>query len=78
MTSQSAQPMRPDMKTAPQRAANLRTATMLLSTAAVFFCGIILAQYSDAPALTIGILALAIIGFVGVTIGRNVGRRERQ
>ena len=31
---------------APRRAANLRTATILLSIAAVFFCGIILAQYS--------------------------------
>ena len=70
--------MQPDTKTATRRAANLRTATILLSIAAVFFCGIILAQYSDAPALAIGILGLAIIGFVGVTIGRNVGRRERQ
>jgi hypothetical protein len=51
---------------------------VLLSIAAVFFCGIILAQYSDAPALAIGILGLAIIGFIGVTIGRNAGRRERQ
>jgi ABC-type uncharacterized transport system permease subunit len=78
MTSQAAEPMQPDEKTAPRRAANLRTATILLSIAAVFFCGIILAQYSDAPAVAIGILGLAIIGFLGVTIGRNVGRRERQ
>jgi hypothetical protein len=70
--------MQPDTKTAPRRAANLRTATILLSIAAVFFCGIILAQYSDAPAVAIGILGLATIGFLGVSIGRNVGRRERQ
>jgi len=70
--------MRADTKTAPRRAANLRTATILLSIAALFFCGIILAQYSNAPALAIGILGLAIVGFLGVTIGRNVGRRERQ
>jgi dolichol kinase len=78
MTSQAAGPMRADTKTAPRRAANLRTATILLSIAAVFFCGIILAQYSDSPAVAIGILGLAIIGFLGATIGRNVGKRERQ
>jgi len=78
MTSQAAGPMRADTKTAPRRAANLRTATILLSIAALFFCGIILAKYSNAPALAIGILGLAIVGFLGVTIGRNVGRRERQ
>ena len=70
--------MQPDTGVRPRRAANLRTATILLSIAAVFFCGIIVAQYSDTPAVAIGILGLAIIGFLGVTIGRNVGRRERQ
>jgi dolichol kinase len=78
MTSQAAESMQPHTKTAPRRAANLRTATILLSIAAVFFCGIILAQYSDSPAVAIGILGLAIIGFLGATIGRNVGKRERQ
>jgi ABC-type uncharacterized transport system permease subunit len=78
MTSQATEPMQPATKIAQQRAANLRTATILLSIAAVFFCGIILAQYSDAPAVTIGILGLAIIGFLGISVGRNVGRRERQ
>jgi hypothetical protein len=78
MTSQAAGPMRANMKTAPRRAANLRTATLLLSIAALFFCGIVLAQYAKAPALAIGILSLAIIGLLGVTIGRNVGRRGRQ
>lgn len=70
--------MQSDIKMAPQRANNLRTATILLSIAAVFFCGIILAQYSDAPEVAIGVLGLAILGFLGVSIGRNVGRRERQ
>ena len=78
MTSHAAEPMRPDARTARRRAANLRTATILLSIVAMFFCGIIVAQYSDTPAVAIGILGLAIIGFLGVTIGRNVGRRERQ
>ena len=63
---------------APRRAANLRTAMILVSIAAVFFGGIILAQYSDAPEVTIGVLALAIVGFAGVSIGRNVGRQRRQ
>jgi dolichol kinase len=59
-------------------ATNRRTATILLSIAAVFFCSIFFAQYSDAPAVAVGILGLAIIGFLAVSIGRNVGRRERQ
>ena len=70
--------MQAETKTAPRRAANLRTATILLSIAAVFFCGIILAQYSDAPGVAIGVFGLAIAGFVGVSIGRKVGRRGRQ
>jgi hypothetical protein len=70
--------MQPEIRMAPRRAANLRMATILLSIAAVFFCGIIVAQYSDAPEVAIGVLALAILGFLGVSIGRNVGRRGRQ
>ena len=54
--------MQPDIRMAPRRA-NLRTAAILLSIAAVFFGGIIFAQYADAP---------------GVSIGRNLGRREPQ
>ena len=63
---------------APRRAANLRTATILLSIAAVFFCGIIVAQYADSPEVAIGVLGLATLGFLGVSIGRNVSRRARQ
>jgi ABC-type uncharacterized transport system permease subunit len=70
--------MQPDSKMGSQRAANLRMATILLSIAAVFFCGIILAQYSGAPAVAVGVLGLAILGFLGISIGRNVGRRGRQ
>ena len=68
--------MQPDIRMAPRRAANLRTATILLSIAAVFFCGIILAQYSDAPGVAIGVLGLAILGFLGVSIGRNGARQN--
>jgi len=71
--------MQPDRnRGSSRRAANLRTATVLLSVAAVLFCGIILAQYSGAPAVAVGVLGLAIVGFLGISIGRNVGRRGRQ
>jgi hypothetical protein len=69
--------MQPDIRMLPRRA-NLRTAAILLSIAAVFFGGIILAQYADAPGVAIGVLGLATLGFLGVSIGRNLGRRERQ
>jgi hypothetical protein len=70
--------MQPDGKRGSRRAANLRTATVLLSVAAVLFCGIIAAQYSGAPTVAVGVLGLAILGFLGISIGRNVGRRGRQ
>ena len=70
--------MQPDVKMMPQRAANARTGTILLSIVAVFFGGIILAQYSAAPEVAIGVLGLAIVGLLGVSIGRNVGKRERR
>jgi VIT1/CCC1 family predicted Fe2+/Mn2+ transporter len=67
-----------DTRISPRRAANVRTATILLAIAAVFFCGIIAAQYSDEPQVAIGVLSLAIVGFLAVSIGRNVGRRGRR
>ena len=70
--------MQPDRKRRSRSAANLRTATVLLSVAAVLFCGVILAQYSGAPAVAVGVLGFAILGFLGVSIGRNVSRRGRQ
>ena len=70
--------MQPDIGVGPRSAANLRTATILLSIAAVFFCGIIVAQYSDAPEVAIGVLGLAVLGFLVVSIGRNIGSRGRQ
>jgi len=70
--------MQPDHKRGSRRAANLRTATVLLSVVAVLFCGIILAQYSGAPGVAVGVLGLAILGFLGISIGRNAGRRGRQ
>ena len=69
--------MQPDIRMVPRRA-NLRTAAILLSIAAVFFGGIIFAQDVDTPGVAIGVLGLAILGFLGVSIGRNLGRREQQ
>ena len=62
----------------PRRAANVRTATILLAIAALFFCGIIAAQYSDEPRVAIGVLGLAILGFLALSISRSVGARGRR
>jgi hypothetical protein len=67
-----------DTRILPRRAANVRTATILLAVAAVFFCGIIAAQYSNEPRAAIGVLGVAILGFLAVSIGRNDGRRGRR
>jgi hypothetical protein len=55
-----------------QRAANLRTALILLSIAVVLFGGIIVAQYAGGSTAGIGVVALAIIGFLLVATLRNV------
>jgi hypothetical protein len=55
-----------------RRAASRRTALVLASIAAVFFAGIILAQYSGSPSVGIGVLGFAILGFLVVAIGRNI------
>ena len=57
-----------------QREANVRTALILLSIAAVFFGGFILAQHWGGSTAGIGVLGLAIIGFLLVAILRNVRR----
>lgn len=57
------------------RRANQRTALILLSIAAVFFAGIILAQLSGASGANIvgiGVLGIAIVGFLIVALGRNL------
>ena len=70
--------MRADLGNSPRRAANGRTAAILLAVAAALFCGVIAAHYSNAPAVTIGMLGFAILGFLTVSIRRNLsGRRQR-
>jgi len=62
----------PDNQQDAQRSANVRTALILLSIAAVFFGGIIASQYTGGNAVGIGVLGFAIIGFLLVTVGRKL------
>ena len=55
----------------PRRAANLRTALVLLSIALVFFGGIIAAHYTGGTTIGIGVLGFGIIGFLLVAIERR-------
>jgi len=57
--------------------ANLRTALILLSIALVFFGGIIVSQYTGGNAAGMGVLGLAIIGFLLVTVGRHLRGKAR-
>ena len=63
---------KPDDQGNGQRGANVRTALILLSIAAVFFGGIIASQYTGGNAVGIGVLGFAIIGFLLVTVGRKL------
>jgi len=65
---------KPDEPKTAQRDANLRTALILFSIAAVFFGGIIASQYTGGNAVGIGVLGFAIIGFLLVTVGRKLRR----
>jgi len=65
---------KPDEPKTAQRDANLRTALILSSIAAVFFGGIIASQYTGGNAVGIGVLGFAIIGFLLVTVGRKLRR----
>lgn len=72
MKSAATQAQAPDH--GKRRPASLRTALVLMSIAVVFFFGVMLAQYSGASAVGIGVLGFAILGFLVVAIGRNVRR----
>ncbi len=54
------------------RSASLCIALVLISIAIVFFLGAILAQYSGAPTVGIGVVGSAILGFLVIAMGRNV------
>jgi hypothetical protein len=59
--------------TARLRAVNLRTAAILFASALVFFAGIIVSHYLGGAAAGISVLAIAIVLYLAVAIGRNVG-----
>jgi hypothetical protein len=59
--------------TARLRAVNLRTAAILFAIALVFFAGIIVSHYLGGAAAGISVLAIAIVLYLAVAIGRNVG-----
>lgn len=61
----------PTDETRIPRRANLRTALVLFSIAAVFFGGIIAAQYTGAGAVGIGVVGLGIIGFLLAAASRR-------
>ncbi|MGE5144187.1 MAG: cytochrome oxidase small assembly protein [Acidobacteriota bacterium] len=56
------------------RRANVRTAATLASIAAVFFGGIVAAQYTGGASAGIVAVGLGIVGFLFATLGRR-GRR---
>jgi uncharacterized membrane protein len=56
------------------RAANLRTAWVLASIAAVFFVGIIASKFLGTPATSISVIGGAVLLFLVVAIGRNLRR----
>jgi hypothetical protein len=55
------------------RAVNLRTAAILVAIALVFFAGIIVSHYLGGAAAGVSVLAIAIVLYLVVAIGRNVG-----
>ncbi len=54
------------------RAANVRTALVLVAIALVFFFGIIAAQYIGGPTIAIGVMGCATFLFLVVVIGRTL------
>jgi hypothetical protein len=68
------EPPRTDGDRAKLRAANLRTAIVLASIAAVFFVGIIASKFLGTPATSISVIGGAVLLFLVVAIGRNLRR----
>ncbi|HUH92696.1 MAG TPA: hypothetical protein VL742_06050 [Casimicrobiaceae bacterium] len=60
-------------RTKAARHANMRTAATLASIAAVFFGGIVAAQYTGGTTVGIVAVGLGVLGFLFATLGR--GRR---
>jgi len=58
------------------RALNMRTAVILFAIAFVFFGGIIVANYAGGAATGVTVLGIAVVLYLVVAIGRNVGARK--
>ena len=54
------------------RASNRRTAFVLLAIAATFFVGIICSRFIGGQSTGIGVLAIGVVLFLVVAIGRNL------
>ena len=59
------------LRSQPVRRANVRTAAVLASIAAVFFGGIIAAQYTGGTTAGIVAVGLGIVGFLFATLARR-------
>jgi len=70
----TAEPPRTDDDRAKLRAANLRTAMVLATIAAVFFVGIIASKFLGTPSTSISVIGAAVLLFLVVAIGRNLRR----
>ena len=68
----TAEPARKAGKTARLRAANVHTAIVLASIAAVFFFGVIAAEFIGGPTAAIGVMGSTMLLFLVVAIGRNL------
>lgn len=68
----------PTPATESRRPGNLRVALILGSIALVFFGGVIFSHVEGESDIGMTVLGIAIIGFLLLTVGRNVvnGRRE--
>jgi asparagine N-glycosylation enzyme membrane subunit Stt3 len=54
------------------KSANLRTALVFASIAAVFFCGIIATKWMGGPTIGIGVMGVAVLVFLVFAIGRSI------
>ena len=58
------------------RAANRRTGALLAAIAVVFFVGMIASHYLGGEAAGLAVVGVAVVLYLVVAIGRNVGSRK--
>jgi ABC-type Mn2+/Zn2+ transport system permease subunit len=71
----TAAPDTPPDAAARLRARNRRTAAILASIAAVFFCGVIVAKYLGGAVAGMTVVGIAVLLYLAVAIGRNLRGR---